>query len=284
MSDIYIKLPNAAATWSAIYYRYDFGAESSTLLVIGTHAYWFESSLQQVFSSASEDTRQVDPFGVLAILINELSAIYEEKRNMLDIEVQKEEAKTGLTPRPFNPALKLDNFDDHSTHSLHSVAGLLTFFERAIEFQGECIEFLMQQHCKMTEMRKQGLKQQKDSADLEMAAEKIQRSLDLNLTFSRNRHKQVLTLLSRVMTQVKIVDNLIIRQDARTNIVLAEQSKTIAIATRKDSVAMKTIAALTMFFLPGTFVAVCSSMPKILLLMTDSNMEDALWYGLFRFR
>lgn len=40
------------------------------------------------------------------------------------------------------------------------------------------------------------------------------------------------------------------------NIALAADSKQIAMATKRDSSAMKTIALLTMIFLPGTFVAV----------------------------
>lgn len=60
------------------------------------------------------------------------------------------------------------------------------------------------------------------------------------------------------------------QKDSKTNIELAKSSaaiakaskedgavmRQIALETKKDSSAMKTIAMLTMFFLPGTFVAV----------------------------
>jgi hypothetical protein len=60
------------------------------------------------------------------------------------------------------------------------------------------------------------------------------------------------------------------QKDAKVNIQLAENSaflaraskedsevmRTIAVESKKDSSAMKTIAILTMFFLPGTFLAV----------------------------
>jgi hypothetical protein len=66
------------------------------------------------------------------------------------------------------------------------------------------------------------------------------------------------------------------QKDARVNIELAKNSaaiaeasskdsavmRAIAVETRRDSTAMKTIAVLTMFFLPGTFVAVCSLFSK----------------------
>ena len=51
-------------------------------------------------------------------------------------------------------------------------------------------------------------------------------------------------------------DNLIAQNVSRTNIAIADASRRIAFETRRDSDAMKTIAALTMIFLPGTFVAV----------------------------
>lgn len=46
------------------------------------------------------------------------------------------------------------------------------------------------------------------------------------------------------------------QNDSRTNIAIAEASRRIAFETKRDSDAMKTIAALTMAFLPATFVAV----------------------------
>ena len=45
-------------------------------------------------------------------------------------------------------------------------------------------------------------------------------------------------------------------KEARTSRELAESSKMIAKATMKDSSAMKTIAVMTMIFLPATAVAV----------------------------
>jgi hypothetical protein len=46
------------------------------------------------------------------------------------------------------------------------------------------------------------------------------------------------------------------QKDAQVNIELSQASATLAQATKEDSFAMKTIAVLGMFFLPGTFLAV----------------------------
>jgi Mg2+ and Co2+ transporter CorA len=48
-------------------------------------------------------------------------------------------------------------------------------------------------------------------------------------------------------------------KDNIVNIGLAADSKQIAAASKRDSSAMKTIAVLTMLFLPATFVAVRSA-------------------------
>ena len=51
------------------------------------------------------------------------------------------------------------------------------------------------------------------------------------------------------------------QKDAKTNIALVESSAAIAKAAKADSSAMKTIAVLGMFFLPGAFVAVSFQKP-----------------------
>ena len=52
---------------------------------------------------------------------------------------------------------------------------------------------------------------------------------------------------------------MIAQNDNQTNIAIAEASRRIAFETKRDSDAMKTIAALTMIYLPATFVAVSQS-------------------------
>ncbi len=58
-------------------------------------------------------------------------------------------------------------------------------------------------------------------------------------------------------TDCKQVYSLINQRSASLNLVVAADSKKIALATKKDSSAMKTISFLSIMFLPGTFFAVC---------------------------
>lgn len=59
------------------------------------------------------------------------------------------------------------------------------------------------------------------------------------------------------------------QHDTRSNMSVAKDSKTIAIASKKDSSAMKSIAVVTMTFLPATFVSVRAFLTVKRMLMMD---------------
>jgi hypothetical protein len=54
-----------------------------------------------------------------------------------------------------------------------------------------------------------------------------------------------------------------VQKDSKINLSLAETTTIIARESKKDSSAMKAIAVLTMCFLPGTFLAVCTTIPLL---------------------
>ena len=60
----------------------------------------------------------------------------------------------------------------------------------------------------------------------------------------------------RTKIRIDLFFNLANQNDNRTNLEIASTTKDIAEKTRNDSSSMITIAALTMLFLPGTFVSV----------------------------
>ncbi|QDS72395.1 hypothetical protein FKW77_008686 [Venturia effusa] len=67
----------------------------------------------------------------------------------------------------------------------------------------------------------------------------------------------------RARTLMTVLFNLIARQDVNASIELAKDSRTIALAAKNDSSSMKTIAVMTMLFLPGTFFAALFSTPML---------------------
>jgi hypothetical protein len=79
-------------------------------------------------------------------------------------------------------------------------------------------------------------------------AKEVNRRLSFTNTFLSFQDKMV-------QIQFTVLYNKILREDAKVSIKIAETSKSIAEASRKDSLAMKTIAYLTLAFLPATFVS-----------------------------
>ncbi|EPS36405.1 hypothetical protein H072_10093 [Dactylellina haptotyla CBS 200.50] len=57
--------------------------------------------------------------------------------------------------------------------------------------------------------------------------------------------------------------NLLAQRDSKLNLELARDSRMLAIASKRDSSSMKTIAVLTIAFLPGTFVSSLFAMPVL---------------------
>ncbi|KAK6222245.1 hypothetical protein LQW54_000944 [Pestalotiopsis sp. IQ-011] len=66
----------------------------------------------------------------------------------------------------------------------------------------------------------------------------------------------VQSLKERVQSQTNLIFSLISSEENRISRLVAEESAKVAISSKRDSMAMKTVAVLTMIFLPGTFVAV----------------------------
>ena len=64
---------------------------------------------------------------------------------------------------------------------------------------------------------------------------------------------------ARTSIRINLFFNLANQRDSHTNLDIANTSKKIAEETQKDSSSMITIAAVTMFFLPGTFISVSSA-------------------------
>lgn len=159
---------------------------------------------------------------------------------------------------------------------LHVCEGQLAFFERTVQFQAGWIEWLQAQHAVLNQLRF-GTRELISLPPFRRPVEEgVVSSLSLCASLSRESLEQARTLRNRVRIQLSVVShirspvdwfqccsrtvlkvaNLISQNDSRTNIAIANASRRIGFETRRDSDAMKTIAALTMVFLPGTFVAV----------------------------
>jgi Mg2+ and Co2+ transporter CorA len=64
------------------------------------------------------------------------------------------------------------------------------------------------------------------------------------------------------LTEIQLF-TLMTHEDASVNTELAESSRQIAEAAKRDSSSMKTVAIMTMAFLPGTFIAALFAIPSL---------------------
>ena len=116
---------------------------------------------------------------------------------MLDRKVQEEEIKTGVSPLNIDPNQRLENFGRGSTRHLHQIAGRSHFRERASDFQIRLISILIGEQTKFTTWRRANLPES-SSVVANDADDRIRHSLDLTLSFTVQRHKQIMELIYRI--------------------------------------------------------------------------------------
>lgn len=269
-TDLLFKLPSSFVH-AAVYVRYDFGSEKTVSLILGNGLHGIGSALQQTFVK----TRPTSPLQMILVIVSHIVGLMEPARQNIDVRVRELEAKTGMSAHIFDESQKAAATEYSALlKDLHICEGQLAFFERTTQFQSGWIEWLGAQHTVLNRLRF-GTPNIFEIPPQERQAEEIvASSLSLDASFSRERLEQVRTLRNRIRIQLSVVcspcvggwsmpevtlhkvANFMTQNDGRTNIAIAEASRRIAFETKRDSDAMKTIAALTMVFLPATFVAV----------------------------
>ncbi|MCJ1366646.1 hypothetical protein MMC16_005776 [Acarospora aff. strigata] len=263
---IQTKFPTTPFINAAIYFRHDFSTRRTLCIVLGTHLSRLQTRFQQLFPppptttpnrNAASPHAPSDPFLVLSAIAAEYTSILEHERRKLDAMTCEQESRTGITAHHYDESLAVAPSELPSRiKGLHVCDAYLMFFINTVEFQISWVAFLQEHHGIVNEHRRSGSGSGELSAAEVVAGRKVRASLDLSASLLQNMLLQVRTLSRRIQIQISVVQNLIAQADSRTNISIADDSKRIALDAKKDSVAMKTIAGLTMVFLPGTFTAV----------------------------
>ncbi|KAI9838488.1 MAG: hypothetical protein M1838_004562 [Thelocarpon superellum] len=94
-----------------------------------------------------------------------------------------------------------------------------------------------------------------------MMARMLQEHLSYLSTKCRNCLVRVESYDKRSGIALQAVSNLMMQKDNAINIEVAKDSKSIASASKRDGTAMKTIAIVTILFLPGTYISTLFAMP-----------------------
>ncbi|MCJ1307310.1 hypothetical protein MMC25_000956 [Agyrium rufum] len=96
---------------------------------------------------------------------------------------------------------------------------------------------------------------------LQQDGKAIDECIECCLRVCSNLQLEARQIQERTKIQISAIYSLIAQRDNILNLQVAHDSKRLADASRRDSSAMKTIAVLTIVFIPGTFVAAFFAMP-----------------------
>ena len=115
---------------------------------------------------------------------------------------------------------------------------------------------MLQEHTKTRQKSSSG----PDTADL-TKAEEVKEAIEIfkertELVLGDNKNT-----MEDLRNMMSAIYNLIAQKDSNIGLRLANHSRTLAVESKRDSSSMKTIAAVTMAFLPGTFVSSFFAMP-----------------------
>ncbi|KAF1972963.1 hypothetical protein BU23DRAFT_147202 [Bimuria novae-zelandiae CBS 107.79] len=148
------------------------------------------------------------------------------------------------------------------TRSLNTIISRLAFHDMRIKANRGFVERIELQMKSMSS--RLGDKKISISEELRSSLKAATQLMWQRLVHLKTEHQALgleIALNQRIaQSQLEIVYNLVAQRDNRDNRSLAEISTEIAITTKDDSFAMRTLAIMSIAFLPGTFVASFFSM------------------------
>jgi hypothetical protein len=128
-------------------------------------------------------------------------------------------------------------------------------FVRLIEGESECVlEQLRAMRITIDELEAQQIP--RPCVQMQNAAKRLRRHVDFLATSRTSLLVRLREIQRGAQTQLNVVYNFTAQRDSVLNLETAKVTKELAVASKRDGSAMKTIAVLTMVFLPGTFLAV----------------------------
>jgi Mg2+ and Co2+ transporter CorA len=249
---IMTKFPLVPTLNGGFFLSFNIATSQFTLFLLFSEG--FLKTLESVVHSHHcADHNLADPFIVLSSILQHGLDTLEGSRQALDRQIVKQESATGatlVTLTSFN-FLGLENYPPLFEQLHLSQQGLL-FLQREVQFQVELISWLLKQHYILTHERME--RRPEIQRAIKYNSQRAVNSLSNSLSQAQNMRAQVDTLQHRVIIQLSIVESRLNQTNGRTQLVIAKEM-------RRDSVAMKAIAILTMIFLPGTFTATFFAMP-----------------------
>ncbi|KAK6863614.1 hypothetical protein PG995_000142 [Apiospora arundinis] len=254
---IILKVPNKLGIgYDAISVVYDLTARSITALVHGLlPAHW--ATLTALLMGSLHLCQH--PLLVPILIFATYRRRVEQYRHDIDRSIVDLERETGFGVAGFlrdsrfqNPDLDLES----ALVRLQSQQTELANLAVVLRFSEKWSDFLLNS---ITRIGQAALICDQD-AILELEDEMLH-LLELPRNQVQTSLSQTQALKDRVQSQANLIFSLISSDENKISRFIAEENSKVALSSKRDSMAMKTVAVLTMIFLPGTFVATFLSMP-----------------------
>ncbi|KAK7941509.1 uncharacterized protein PG986_013896 [Apiospora aurea] len=252
-----LKVPNKISIgYDAVSLAYNLSTKSVTALVHGLEpAHW--DTLVALFSQSFHLCRH--PLLLPALMFTTHRKRIEKYRHDIDRSIVDLEKETGFGVAGFlrgsrfqNPDLDLESalvrLQSQQTE-LANLAVVLRFSEKWADLLLNSIARLSQSPLVCDQDAVLQLEDEMFHL-LELPRNQVQTSLS-----------QAQALKDRVQSQANLIFSLISSEENKISRFIAEENSKVALSSKRDSMAMKTVALITMVFLPGTFVATFLSMP-----------------------
>jgi hypothetical protein len=205
-----VKLPFGPFANGSFMFRYDFQDAQATCLLSASNAAVLAHRFMEIDSLENSyptgKSSPLDPFVILSLFLEHISAQMEDNRHDVDRQVCMLESKSGVALHNFN-ARGRAKITEYAIvkRDLHMLEGLLSMFEHMLSFQAELSAFLVQEHSRFSELRKEDAARRGHRLDNTSQHECIQASLRINASMAKWRLEQVQVLGRRIQIQLRVV-------------------------------------------------------------------------------
>lgn len=229
----------------AIYARVDLKTDSSFMLLMGTDDCIEFDQICNLLQTKPDASVFHVVYALHTICLN----MTEKVRWTVDHETQKLEGLTGVASCLQQDAspLSAEELEFNKSHQVTTdFARLLEFGSTRVRMNFEALLHHMDQYKLICPVN--GAHRLSDAR-----LQNLREACQMKLALARNQFDQIQGLRFRLSSQSEVTKTLMAQRDTEITLDIAQ-------ATRRDSELMRVIAAITMIFLPATFVATFFSM------------------------
>jgi hypothetical protein len=239
---LYLKIGQWGNNEHAVYARHDFHTGHDLVLIMGTATQNYSG---RILTHLRASRKHLGLPQILLYLSSYWLEQVEEFRTLMDKVVRDLESRTGASSLRFMQApLPPENLI--VTGDLYVALDWLRMVSRASSMVREACTFLQVQLRRLNDLTP-------DDYISSALMGQIHDALAQKQSLAFHQFEQTSNLMRRIDAQLAITNTLIAHRDSKLNIEIAK-------AAKRDSELMKGIAAVTMIFLPATFLATFFSM------------------------